>query len=479
MTNPPKLIAERYQVGPLAGAGGMAQVYRGTDTVLNRTVAVKVLGPQYAQDAGFVERFRREAQAAARLNHPNVVSVFDTGSDGPVHYIVMEYVAGRTLADVLKTEGHLMPERAAEIAAQVASALSFAHAAGIVHRDVKPGNIMITPQGEVKVMDFGIARAASTEPLTQTATVLGTASYLSPEQAEGRPVDARSDIYSLGIVLYEELTGVPPFQADSPVAVAYKHVRENPVLPSQVVPGIPPDLEAVVLKAMAKNPANRYASAAEMREDLERFLSGRPVEAAPVLLGDGATGPMEPTAVESATAAAALTAQPTTVASGDEPPSGGRSRWLIGLAAGLIIGILVLALTAGRSVPSGGPGPADTPTVNGHVSPTGDSSGPGHGGQSGGGASGPSGSSGQDSPSPTATTAPTTAPTTGATTAPTTAPPTTAPAPAGTTAPPPTTGSGGAASSPDSIPGTSAPQDDGGSTPVATSGPGAGSTSGA
>ena len=163
----------------------MAQVYRGTDTVLNRTVAIKVLGPQYAQDAGFVERFRREAQAAARLNHPNVVSVYDTGSDGPVHYIVMEYVAGKTLAEVLAEGDHLQPERAAEIAAQVASALSFAHAAGIVHRDVKPGNIMITPSGEVKVMDFGIARAASAEPLTQTATVLGTASYLSPEQAQG------------------------------------------------------------------------------------------------------------------------------------------------------------------------------------------------------------------------------------------------------------------------------------------------------
>jgi len=261
----------------------MAQVYRGTDTVLGRTVAIKVLAPQYARDQGFVQRFRREAQAAARLNHPNVVSVYDTGSDPPVHYIVMEYVPGRTLGEVLKSEGRLQPERAAEVAAQVASALQFAHAAGIVHRDVKPANIMLTPQGEVKVMDFGIARAVSTETLTATATVLGTASYLSPEQAQGEPVDARSDIYSLGVVLYETLTGQVPFAADSPVAVAYKHVREPPTAPTEIVPDIPADLEAVVLKAMAKNPANRYSSASEMREDLERYLEGRPVLATPVL----------------------------------------------------------------------------------------------------------------------------------------------------------------------------------------------------
>ncbi|HXJ65335.1 MAG TPA: Stk1 family PASTA domain-containing Ser/Thr kinase [Actinomycetota bacterium] len=289
MSEQRRLLGERYRVENSIGRGGMAQVYRGTDTVLNRTVAIKVLGPQYAQDQAFVERFRREAQAAARLNHPNVVSVYDTGSDGPVHYIVMEFVAGKTLAEVLSEGDHLTPERSAEIAAQVASALSFAHAAGIVHRDVKPGNIMITPSGEVKVMDFGIARAASAEPLTQTATVLGTASYLSPEQAQGEPVDARSDIYSLGIVLYEMLTGRPPFVADSAVAVAYKHVRESPTVPSTIVPGIPADLEAIVLKAMAKNPANRYATAGEMREDLERFLSGRPVLATPVMTGDEST----------------------------------------------------------------------------------------------------------------------------------------------------------------------------------------------
>jgi eukaryotic-like serine/threonine-protein kinase len=278
-------LAGRYSVERSVGHGGMAQVYEGTDTVLGRTVAIKVLAPQYARDDAFVARFRREAQAAAKLNHPGVVSVYDTGSDDGVHYIVMEYVAGRTLAEVLEQEGRLQPERAAEIAAQVGQALSFAHAAGIIHRDVKPANIMLSAQGSVKVMDFGIARALSTQTLTQTATVLGTASYLSPEQAQGEAVDARSDLYSLGVVLYEMLTGRPPFTGDTPVAVAYKHVREDPRLPSEVAPEVPSELDAVVMKAMAKNPANRYASASEMAEDLERAIRGEPVLATPILPG--------------------------------------------------------------------------------------------------------------------------------------------------------------------------------------------------
>ena len=468
MTNPPRLLGERYEVLESAGAGGMAQVYRGTDTVLNRTVAIKVLGPQYAQDEGFVERFRREAQAAARLNHPNVVSVFDTGSDGPVHYIVMEYVAGRTLAQVLGAEGHLQPERAAEIAASVAGALSFAHAAGIVHRDVKPGNIMIAPSGEVKVMDFGIARAASSEPLTQTATVLGTASYLSPEQAQGGSVDARSDIYSLGVVLYESLTGQPPFQADSPVAVAYKHVQEAPVLPTEIMPGIPPDLEAVVLKAMAKNPANRYASAEEMREDLERFLSGRPVLATPVL-ADAAT------VAAPVGAGAAAVAEPTMMAAAPEglQRPAGRSRWLVGLGAGLLIGILVLVLTAGRAVLTGGEPPV-TPSVGAtHGSPASVGAahqGPGPGaGDQGSGGSGQGGGGGGSTSGATngATTAPTTD--TGSTTAATSAPlPTgTSAAPQATSVPP---------ASPVAVP--SDPPAGGGPTSGSTSGPAVGPTSG-
>ena len=263
----------------------MAQVYEGTDSVLGRTVAIKVLAPQYASDEAFVARFRREAQAAARLNHPGVVSVYDTGSDDGVHYIVMEYVPGRTLAQVLEQEGRLQPERAAEIARSVAQALAFAHSAGIIHRDVKPGNIMLGSSGGVKVMDFGIARALSSQTLTQTATVLGTASYLSPEQAQGEALDARSDIYSLGVVLYEMLTGRPPFSGDTPVAVAYKHVREDPVLPSTLAPEVTPDLEAIVMKAMAKNAANRYATSQEMAEDLDRYLQGEPVMATPLLPG--------------------------------------------------------------------------------------------------------------------------------------------------------------------------------------------------
>ena len=449
----------------------MAQVYRGTDTVLNRTVAIKVLGPQYAQDSGFVERFRREAQAAARLNHPNVVSVYDTGSDGPVHYIVMEYVAGKTLAQVLAEGDHLQPERAAEIAAQVAGALSFAHAAGIVHRDVKPGNIMITPQGEVKVMDFGIARAVSAEPLTQTATVLGTASYLSPEQAQGGAVDARSDIYSLGIVLYEMLTGGPPFVADSAVAVAFKHVSEAPVHPSEVRPGIPADLEAIVLKAMAKNPANRYASADEMREDLERFMAGRPVLATPVL------DDQAPTVVS-----ARSEPEPTVAVGAVAGPGTGRSRWVVGVATGLVVGLLILGLTAGRSVLTGGD-PATGSTskpIHSHRPAIVAATRPAPGGS---GSSSHAAGSRSTTPSDRATG--------GATAGPTTQGPSSAPTggatspPAGaTTAPVPTT----APASPIPVPGdtstsgpapTTGPNSGSTSGPAPTTGPGAGATSGA
>ncbi len=280
-----RTLGGRYEIEDTLGEGGMATVYRAIDTVLGRPVAVKVLAPRYANDATFVERFRREAQSAAAMNHPNIVNVFDTGSDDGTHYIVMELVEGRTLRDVL-ADGPLLPERAAEIAEAVASALAFAHERGIVHRDVKPGNIMITPSGDVKVMDFGIARATAGESLTQTATVLGTATYLSPEQAQGETVDARSDLYSLGVVLYEILTGRPPFEGESPVAVAYKHVREEPVRPSLLNRDVSEPLERIVLKAMAKNPENRYSSAADLRADVSRFLAGRPVEATPLLPPD-------------------------------------------------------------------------------------------------------------------------------------------------------------------------------------------------
>ena len=281
----PRLLGGRYELGEAIGIGGMAEVFRGRDVRLGRDVAVKVLRADLAREPAFQGRFRREAQAAAGLNAPCIVSVFDTGESDGVPYIVMEYVEGRTLRDVLQSEGRLLPQRALEVVADVCAALDVAHAAGIVHRDIKPGNVMLTPRGEVKVMDFGIARAAadSSTTATQTAAVMGTAAYLSPEQARGENVDHRSDIYSTGCMLYELVTGAPPFTGDSPVAVAYQHVREEPTPPSAYDETLPPAVDAVVLKAMAKRPAQRYQSADEMREDLLRAAAGQPVLAVPVV----------------------------------------------------------------------------------------------------------------------------------------------------------------------------------------------------
>jgi len=284
------VLGGRYEVEEELGRGGMAKVYRGTDTVLGRPVAVKILAPQFTDDPSFVNRFRREAQAAARLNHPNLVSVYDTGSDDGVHFIVMEYVEGRTLADYLAGGGRIMPQRAIEIAEAVSQALTAAHAQGVIHRDIKPGNIMITPSGDVKVADFGIARViAGAETIAQTAAVLGTAAYLSPEQAQGQPVDQRSDLYSLGCVLYEMVAGRPPFTGDSPVAVASKQVLEQPVPPSKLNPDVSPQLDAVIMRTLAKNPVNRYGSAEEFRQDLERARHGETVEATPLLPESAAT----------------------------------------------------------------------------------------------------------------------------------------------------------------------------------------------
>ena len=290
----PRLLGSRYEIGETLGYGGMAEVHRGRDVRLGREVAIKVLRADLARDPSFQARFRREAQTAASLNHPAIVAVYDTGEEdvyGNQPYIVMEYVEGRTLRDVLKIEGRLMPRRAMEIVADVCAALDFCHRNGIVHRDVKPGNVMITRTGAVKVMDFGIARAVADNAatVTQTAAVIGTAQYLSPEQARGENVDARSDVYSTGVLLFELITGHPPFTGDSPVAVAYQHVRENPPPPSTINPDVPPELDAIVLKAMAKNPANRYQSAGEMRADLIRAINGRPVEAEPVMTADEVT----------------------------------------------------------------------------------------------------------------------------------------------------------------------------------------------
>ena len=232
----------RYAVIDRAGVGGMAEVYRARDELLGRDVAVKVLSDKFSRDSVFVERFRREAQSAANLNHPNIASIYDYGDDGGTYFIVMEYIDGKPLSDVIDAEASLMPERAAEIASDVARALERAHASGLVHRDIKPANIMLDSNGQTKVTDFGIARALTADgeaTMTQTGMVIGTASYLSPEQAQGNPVDPRSDVYALGCVLYEMLTGSAPFQGDSPLSIAYKHVRENPVPPSTLNPDVP------------------------------------------------------------------------------------------------------------------------------------------------------------------------------------------------------------------------------------------------
>jgi len=285
-----RLLGGRYQVGELLGYGGMAEVHKGRDLRLGRDVAIKMLRVDLARDDTFQLRFRREAQNAASLNHPAIVAVYDTGeergaSGESLPYIVMEFVNGRTLKEVLAAEGRLQSRRALEICAEICAALEFSHRHGIIHRDIKPGNVMLTQTGQVKVMDFGIARALASgaSTMTQTSAVIGTAQYLSPEQARGEAVDARSDVYATGCVVYELLCGQPPFVGDSPVSVAYQHVREDAHPPSEMNRDVVPAVDAIVLKALAKNPANRYQSAGEMRADLLRAAAGRPVYAEPVM----------------------------------------------------------------------------------------------------------------------------------------------------------------------------------------------------
>ncbi|MEU6535594.1 Stk1 family PASTA domain-containing Ser/Thr kinase [Streptomyces sp. NPDC047000] len=281
----PRRLGGRYELGQVLGRGGMAEVYLAHDTRLGRTVAVKTLRVDLARDPSFQARFRREAQSAASLNHPAIVAVYDTGEDYidgvSIPYIVMEYVEGSTLRELLHSGRRLLPERSMEMTIGILQGLEYAHRSGIVHRDIKPANVMLTRTGQVKVMDFGIARAMgdSGMTMTQTAAVIGTAQYLSPEQAKGEQVDARSDLYSTGCLLYELLTVRPPFVGDSPVAVAYQHVREEPQPPSVFDPEITPEMDAIVLKALTKDPDYRYQSADEMRADIEACLDGQPVAA--------------------------------------------------------------------------------------------------------------------------------------------------------------------------------------------------------
>jgi eukaryotic-like serine/threonine-protein kinase len=357
----PRLLGDRYELEGVVGRGGMAEVYRARDIRLDRVVAIKTLRADLARDQTFQARFRREAQSAASLNNPSIVAVYDTGEDlstgMPVPYIVMEYVDGRTVRDLL-IEGHrLLPERALEIISGVLRALEYSHQAGIVHRDIKPGNVMVTRNGDIKVMDFGIARAMSDAQatMTQTAQVIGTAQYLSPEQARGERVDSRSDLYSTGCLMYELLTGRPPFTGDSPVAIAYQHVRENPIPPSRLDPDIPPWADAIVLKAMAKSPNERYQTAAEMQADIQRAASGMQVAAMapPPTRADyygyqDRTARMGPQTMMGAASTGISPYQQTGYGDYDggdrEPPRSWARRWLPWLIPALVvIGVIVAA----------------------------------------------------------------------------------------------------------------------------------------
>ncbi len=348
MTEEPRLLGGRYQLGPVIGRGGMAEVRRARDLRLGRDVAIKQLRIDLASDPTFEARFRREAQASAGLNHPNIVAVYDTGEETDpnsgvqVPFIVMELVEGHTLRELLRTGRQIMPAKALEFAQGVLDALGYSHKAGIVHRDIKPANVMLTTTGTVKVMDFGIARAVAdtSATMTQTAAVIGTAQYLSPEQARGETVDSRSDIYSAGCLLYELLVGRPPFQGDSPVSVAYQHVREQPVPPSHLDPEITPAMDAITLKALAKDPADRYQTAGAMRADIGRLLAGQEVTArAPARLPVGVGG-----------AVGSSTSDATTVLAADEQHTASRAieptdppprRW--GLMAFLVALIVIAA----------------------------------------------------------------------------------------------------------------------------------------
>ena len=347
---PRRVVGGRYELGELLGRGGMAEVRRAVDNRLGRPVAVKELRADLATDPTFQARFRREAQSAAGLNHPNIVAVYDTGEETDpatgvqVPYIVMELVEGPTLRDILREDRKILPERALELTSGVLDALTYSHRAGIVHRDIKPANVMLTQSGQVKVMDFGIARAVAdtSATMTQTAAVIGTAQYLSPEQARGETVDARSDLYSAGCLMYELLLGRPPFTGESPVSVAYQHVREAPVPPSQLDPSIGPEIDAIVLKALAKEPDDRYQSAREMKSDITRVLAGEQATVALAPMGAAAVAGEDPDATR-VVPAALPGSGPEDLDEEDEEPKKKRT----GLVVGLIIAIVVVLAALG------------------------------------------------------------------------------------------------------------------------------------
>jgi eukaryotic-like serine/threonine-protein kinase len=357
------LFDGRYRIVRKLGAGGMADVYLAEDQELGRRVAIKILNGRHANDDQFIERFRREAKNAAALNHPNIVSIYDRGNAEDTYYIAMEYLDGRTLKELIVGHGQAPVRVAVEYARQILSALRFAHRHGIVHRDIKPHNVLVDREGRVKVTDFGIARAGTSQ-MTETGSIVGTAQYLSPEQARGGEVDQRSDLYSLGVVLYELLTGKTPFEGDTPVEIAMKHLSNTPQTPSELRPDIPPELDMVILRALAKDPDERYQSADEMEGDLDRVARGAPVAAATV---DAATQVLSRPATTAAVAATAATmiAPPTRV---PPPPiveeeleeeGGGRPLWPWLLAAGFVI----VAIIAGFFVYQELSGPKATQPV--------------------------------------------------------------------------------------------------------------------
>jgi len=354
---PEQVVSGRYRVVRKLGGGGMADVYLCEDLTLGRRVALKVLLERFLGDATFVERFRREAKAAAGLNQGNLVSIYDWGELDGTYYIVMEYVEGETLKDYIRRQGRLSGTESVRIALQLLAALEYAHRHGIVHRDIKPQNVMMDGHGTVKVMDFGIARAGDSG-MTEAGSILGTAQYLAPEQAKGQPVDARTDLYSVGIVLYEMLTGAVPFKGDTAVTVALKHVNEIAIEPAQVIPGLPYSLNQIVLKAMAKDPAQRYQSADQFARDLRAAQTGGPVVAATFDSGAERTSVL-------AGAAAGGTAVMTQPSLDPVRSDRGRKRrrWPIVLVVVLLV--LVIAATAFALVRAMGGGSATVPSVVG------------------------------------------------------------------------------------------------------------------